>query len=67
MMLGLSANLGEVAGAAIPTLILAKKITPALAVIYTIIVFTQIYTTAGPLLWTPVKRFAPDEKSNRYH
>lgn len=66
LMLGLSANLNEVAGAQIPTLILAKKISPALAIIYTIIVFTEIYTTAGPLLWTPVKRFAPDEKSNRY-
>lgn len=66
LMLGLSANLGEVAGAQIPTLILAKKISPALAIIYTIIVFTEIYTTAGPLLWTPVKRFAPDEKSSRY-
>lgn len=66
LMFGLSANLGEVAGAQIPTLILAKKIAPALAVIYTIIVFIEIYTTAGPLLWTPVKRFAPDEKSNRY-
>ncbi|MGD9566744.1 MAG: hypothetical protein AB7V48_00210 [Sedimentibacter sp.] len=66
LMLGLSANLGEVAGAQIPTLILARKISPALAIIYTIIVVTEIYTTAGPLLWTPVIRFAPDEKSNRY-
>jgi uncharacterized membrane protein YkvI len=66
LMFGLSANLLDVAGAQIPTLILAKKITPALAVFYTIIVFTEIYTTAGPLLWTPVKRIAPDEKSNRY-
>lgn len=66
LFLGLSANLVDVAGAQIPTLILAKKIAPTLAVIYTIIVFTEIYTTAGPLIWTPVKRFAPDEKSNRY-
>lgn len=62
LMFGLAANLDEVAGAQIPTLILAKKIAPALAIVYTIIVFTEIYTTAGPLLWTPVKRFAPDEK-----
>lgn len=66
LMLGLSANLSDVAGAQIPTLIVAKKIAPALATIYTIIVFTEIYTTAGPLLWTPVKRIAPDEKSKRY-
>jgi len=65
-MLGLGANLQEVAGAQIPVLILAKKISPTLAIIYTAIVVTEIYTTAGPLLWTPVKRFAPDEKSSRY-
>lgn len=66
LMLGLSANLAEVAGVQIPTLIIAQKIAPFLAIIYTVIVFVEIYTTAGPLLWTPVKRFAPDEKSNRY-
>lgn len=66
LMFGLSANLNEVAGSQIPTLIIAKKISPALAIVYTIIVFTEIYTTAGPLLWTPVKRFAPDEESKRY-
>lgn len=66
LMFGLAANLSEVAGAQIPTLILASKISPVLAIIYAIIVFTEIYTTAGPLLWTPVKRFAPDEKSTRY-
>ncbi len=66
LMLGLSSNLQDVAGAQIPSLILATKVAPALATIYTIIVFTEIYTTAGPLLWTPVKRIAPDEKSGKY-
>lgn len=66
LMFGLAANLTEVAGTQIPTLVIASKISPALAVIYAIIVFTEIYTTAGPLLWTPVKRFAPDENSMRY-
>lgn len=66
LMFGLGSNLAEVAGVQIPTLIIAKKISPALAIVYTLIVFTEIYTTAGPLLWTPVKRIASDEKSNRY-
>jgi uncharacterized membrane protein YkvI len=65
-MFGLAANLGDVAGTQIPTLVLAREISPILAIFFTIIVFTEIYTTAGPLLWAPVKRFAPDEKSNRY-
>ena len=56
----------DVAGTQIPTLVLAREISPALAMFFTIIVFLEIYTTAGPLLWAPVKRFAPDEKSNRY-
>ncbi|MHC1719522.1 MAG: hypothetical protein AB9844_02325 [Clostridiaceae bacterium] len=43
-----------------------NKINPALAVIFSIIVFVKIYAAAGPLLWQPVKRFAPDEKSSRY-
>ena len=66
LMFGLAANLGDVAGTQIPTLALAHKISPILALFFTIIVFLEIYTTAGPLLWAPVKRFAPDEKSNRY-
>ncbi|TJX15251.1 hypothetical protein E9840_04005 [Tissierella creatinini] len=66
LMFGLSANLVDVAGAQIPSLVLATKVAPALATIYTVIVFIEIYTTAGPLLWTPVKRVAPDEKSNKY-
>lgn len=66
LMRGLAANLNEVAGAQIPTLIIATKVSPALAIIYTIMVFSGIFTTAGPLLWTPVKRFAPDENSKRY-
>lgn len=66
LMLGLAANVSEVAGAPIPTLVLVTKINPALAVIFSVIVFVKIYAAAGPLLWQPVKRFAPDEKSSRY-
>ena len=66
LMFGLAANVDDVAGTQIPTLVLAREISPALAMFFTIIVFLEIYTTAGPLLWAPVKRFAPDEKSNRY-
>lgn len=66
LTLGLAANLTDVAGAQIPTLIIAQKISPVLGVIFTVIVFIKVYAAAGPLLWTPVKRFAPDEKSARY-
>lgn len=66
LTLGLAANLTDVAGAQIPTLIIAQKISPVLGVVFTVIVFIKVYAAAGPLLWTPVKRFAPDEKSARY-
>lgn len=66
LMLGLAANLSEVAGSQIPTLVLVEKLHPSLAVLFAIIVFIAIFTTAAPLLWTPVKRFAPDENSARH-
>ncbi|MCM0760491.1 hypothetical protein M7775_18210 [Sporomusa sphaeroides DSM 2875] len=67
LTLGLAANVSEVAGAPIPTLVLLNKINPALAVVFSAIVFVKIYAAACPLLWTPVKRFAPDEQSTRYN
>lgn len=66
LMFGLAANVTEVGGQQIPTLVLATKIFPALGIIYTIIVFTEIFTTAGPLLWSPCKRLCADEKSKKY-
>lgn len=64
--LGLMANVEDVAGMQIPNLIIALKISPVLGVIFTLIVFIKIYAASGPLLWAPVKRFAPDENSKRY-
>nr|WP_256674565.1 hypothetical protein [Pseudomonas sp. ALS1131] len=66
MMLGLAAHLDDVAGTQIPTLALIAKIHPALALGFALIVFVAIFTTAAPLLWAPVKRFAPDENSRRH-
>ena len=42
------------------------KIHPSLALGFSLIVFVAIFTTAAPLLWTPVKRFAQDEDSPRH-
>ncbi len=66
LMFGLAANIDEVAGQQIPTLVLATKISSVLAIFYAVIVFTEIFTTAGPLLWSPVKRLCADEKSTKY-
>lgn len=56
VMLGLLANLSDVAGSQIPSLILANNISPALAVVFSVIVILGIYTTSVPLLWTASSR-----------
>ena len=66
LMLGLAANLGSVAGTQIPTLVLVNQINPSLAIGFSLVVFVAIFTTAAPLLWTPAKRFAPDESSIKH-
>jgi len=65
VMFGLLANLGDVAGSQIPSFILANKISPVLAVVFSFIVILGIYTTSVPLLWTAASRVAP-EKTARF-
>ncbi|SCG82060.1 hypothetical protein DW1_0440 [Proteiniborus sp. DW1] len=63
--LGLMANIEQVAGSMIPSLILAANIHPAIAVLFSLTVVAGIYTTAVPLLWTASSRIA-DEKSSKF-
>ncbi len=49
--------------AAIPSLILAKKIWEPFSSIFAIVVFAGIYTTAVPLLYNPASRFAKEGTS----
>lgn len=63
--LGILANIEQLAGTMVPTLILAGNISPALAVIFSFIVVAGIYTTSVPLLWQVVARFS-EEKTNRF-
>ncbi|WP_206214440.1 YkvI family membrane protein [Adlercreutzia sp. ZJ141] len=46
--------------AAIPNLILAESLNPALSVVYAVVVFVGICATAVPLLYNPVARFAKE-------
>jgi len=59
--LGLMAHFQEVAGTMVPTLHLAGKIHPWLAVLFSFIIILGIYTTAVPLLWSVSSRFAKDK------
>lgn len=65
MSLAILFNITQVRGSQIPSLILAGQIHPLLASVFTIIIFAGIYTTAVPLLWTVVARFAK-EKTPRF-
>lgn len=63
--LGLLANIEQVAGSMVPSLILAGNIHPTVAVIFSLTVVAGIYTTAVPLLWTVVARTA-EEKTSKF-
>ncbi len=60
LMLGLLAHLPDVAGTQIPSLILAVKIYPKIATVFSIIIISGIYTTAVPLLWQVPARFSKE-------
>ena len=61
MNLGLLANLGAVGNKAVPTVALAKLISPFLSAGFSLIVLCGIYTTAVPMLWSVVRYFAEDQ------
>lgn len=63
--LGLMANIEQVAGSMVPSLILAGNIHPTVAIIFSLTVAAGIYTTAVPLLWTVSSRIF-DEKSRNF-
>ncbi len=63
--LGLMANIEQVAGTMIPSLILAGNIHPTVAIVFSLTVVAGIYTTAVPLLWTVSSRIA-EEKTQKF-
>ncbi|WP_205317652.1 hypothetical protein [Oceanobacillus zhaokaii] len=63
--LGLMANIQQVEGSLVPSLILAGNIHPSIAVIFSLTVMAAIFSTAVPLLWTVSSKIA-DEKSSRF-
>lgn len=63
--LGILANIEQLAGTMVPTLTLARNISPILAFIFSFTVIAGIYTTSVPLLWQVVSRFS-EEKTNKF-
>ncbi len=48
----------------VPALVLAKSIHPALGLLYAVIIFLGIYSSACPLLWTGINRISQDGKKS---
>ncbi|WP_051404888.1 YkvI family membrane protein [Bacillus cihuensis] len=65
LTIGLMANIQQVEGALVPTLILAGNIHPSVAILFSLTVAGGIYTTAVPLLWTVSSKIA-DDKSSKF-
>lgn len=63
--LGLIANIEKTANSQIPSLMLASGINSSVALIFSLSVFTEIFTTAVPLLWIVSSRVA-DESTLRF-
>lgn len=61
MAIGLFFAMSKVKGSQVPGLVLAGEIHPVLATVFSIIIFAGIFTTAVPLLWTVVSRFAKEK------
>lgn len=62
--LALIGNLSVTWDAGVPALVLANSIYPVFGLIYSIIIFLGIYSSACPLLWTGVSRIAQDNNKN---
>ncbi|MBQ2747716.1 MAG: hypothetical protein IJF28_04520 [Firmicutes bacterium] len=50
----------DIAGFAIPTLHLAREISPILGTLFSIILLIEIYSTAVPMMWSVCSRIAPE-------
>lgn len=60
MNLALLCYIDDVSQLEVPTLFLSDLISPVVSVIFSIILLDEIYSTAAPMMWTSVNRFAPE-------
>ena len=66
MCFGIMASIGELYDKQIPALFIAKKMVPSIGVIFSLILFAGIYTTAVPMLWLSCNALVPDEKTRKF-
>jgi len=60
MNLGLLSDLSSVLDVSVPTLTLARNMSPIVAVVFSVVICIGIYTTIVPSLWGIVRHFAAD-------
>ncbi|MDO5042302.1 MAG: hypothetical protein Q4D92_02190 [Slackia sp.] len=60
MNTGLLCHIEDVAQLEVPTLFLSDLISPVVSVVFAVILMGGIYSTAAPMMWTSVNRFAPE-------
>jgi uncharacterized membrane protein YkvI len=60
------AFMGEITTVAIPALFIAGKVIPPLAVVFSIIILAEIYTTAAPMLWATARSFGEEGSKISY-
>ncbi|MBS5451173.1 MAG: hypothetical protein KHY83_01360 [Coriobacteriia bacterium] len=60
MNLALLCYIDDVSQLEVPVLFLSDLISPVVSVIFAIILLDEIYSTAAPMMWTSVNRFAPE-------
>lgn len=66
LMFGLLTCFKDLYASDIPSLIIAEKLWPPLASVFSAIILAGIYTTAVPLLWSVSARFA-QEKTTKFY
>ena len=64
--LAILASLQDVYTRGIPTVFLAEQIYSKLGLVFTLVMFLGIFTSAAPMLWTACHRLCKDEKSPRF-
>ena len=65
--LALSANLPEILGSEVPTVLLAERLFPGGGRWFAPVLLAGVYTTAVPMLWTVCRRLAPVEHTPRFY
>lgn len=66
MAYGLMASIGDIHSKNVPALVLADKMFPAVGIIFSLILFGAVFSTAVPMLWLSCNRISSDEKSVKF-